>query len=56
MELICVVPGLDQTIPDRVSCCLVGTLVVEIKSSAGQSVLNVVDDRALDGTLVAANI
>ena len=54
MELIGVVPSLDQAVSDRVSCGLVGTLVIEVEPCPGQSVLDVVDDRALDGALVSA--
>ena len=48
MVLIGVVPRLDQTISDGVCSGLVGTLVIEIEASSSQSVLDVVDDRALN--------
>ena len=48
MELLRVVPSLDQTVTNGVRHSLVGTLVVEVESGSRQSVLDVINDRALD--------
>ena len=56
MELLGVVPGLDQAITHRVRRRLVSAFVVEVKASPGESVLYMVDDGPLDGTLIGANI
>ena len=56
MVLLGVVPGLDQAIAHRVCGSLVSTLVIEIEACAGQSVLDVVDDRALDAALISADV
>ena len=52
MELLGVVPSLDQAITDGVCCRLVSAFVVKVKASSGQSVLYMVDDGPLDGTLI----
>ncbi len=56
MELLGIVPGFDKTIAHRICSGLVGAHVVEVESCAGKSVLNMVDDRSLDGALVATNV
>ncbi len=56
MELLSIVPSFDKTITHRICSGLVGAHVVEVESCAGKSVLHMVDDRSLDGALVATNV
>lgn len=41
--LVCVVPGLEKSVPDRVSSGLVGAEVIEIKSSKTEGIFYVVN-------------
>ena len=56
MELLSVVPGLDQTVADGVCSCLISTFVVEVEAGPCESVLDVVNNRALDRSLISANV
>ena len=56
VELLGVIPGFNQAIAHWVCCCLIRALIIEVESSPGQSVLDVINDRSLDGTLVATDI
>ena len=48
MELLGIVPRLEESIPDGERAGLVSSEVVEVETSSGQGVLDVVDDRSLD--------
>ena len=56
VELLSVVPGLDQSIAHGVCSGLISTLVVEIEPGSRQSILDVVDDRSLNRTLVTTDV
>jgi len=56
MELLRVVPGLDQAITDGVRRGLISTLIIKVEASSGESVLNVVDDGSLNGAFVGTDI
>ena len=56
MELLCIVPCLNQAITDRISSCLIGAHVVEVKSGSRQGILNMIDDGTLDRSLIAADV
>ena len=56
MELLGVIPGLDKAVTNREGGSLVGSHVVKVEAGASQSVLDVVDDAALDGALVGADV
>ena len=44
MELLGVIPGLDQAVANGVGSSLISTLIVKVEASASQSVLDVIDD------------
>lgn len=46
---LCVVPHLDEAVPQREGCSLVALKVVELVPGARQRVLNMVDNAFLDG-------
>lgn len=56
VELLCIIPGLDQAVPDGVRRGLISAFLIEIEPSAGQSVLDVVNDGALDRTLISTDV
>jgi len=54
--LLGVVPSFDQAVAHRVAGGLVSAIVVEVESGASERVLHVVYDRALNGSLVVADV
>ena len=56
VELLSIVPRLDEPISDSVSSGLVSTEVVKVKSSSSKGVLNMVNNLSLDGLLVVSEV
>lgn len=56
MELLCIIPGLDQSISNGESTCLISSEVIEIESSSSKSVLDVVDNLSLNRLLIGAKV
>jgi hypothetical protein len=56
MVLLRVVPSFNQTVTHRVPSGLVRAQIVKVESCASECVLDVVDDGALDGLLIVADV
>mmetsp|Transcript_11860 Transcript_11860/g.25468 ORF Transcript_11860/g.25468 Transcript_11860/m.25468 type:complete len:216 (+) Transcript_11860:2817-3464(+) len=53
---LCVVPALNQAIPQAQSSCLVGLKIIKLVATTGHGVLNMVDDILLDADDVILHV
>lgn len=54
--LLCIVPGLKESISDSVGSSLIGSKIIEIESGSSQRILNMVHDLPLDGSPVSTEV
>ena len=56
VEFVGVIPGLEEPVTNGICSCLVSAEVIEVKSSPGESILDMVHDLPLDRLDVTAKI
>ena len=56
MVSVSVVPGFNQSVAHRTGSCLIGSEVIEVEPRSCKSVLNMIDNRSLDRTLICADV
>ena len=56
MELLGIVPGLDESISDSECSSLISTEIVKIESGSCESILNMVHDLSLDGLSIVSEV
>jgi len=56
MELLGIIPGLDESISDSECSSLISTEIVKIESGSCESILNMVHDLSLDGVDIISKV